>query len=97
GLNVEITTKAKTKDSNVQSAFLKADTIEHFLLFYPDDPVRGINKNEKVKIKFEIDTMPPGLATFETKYRLLPVPYSVKLYDEASLFSGKIHAVICRS
>lgn len=97
GLNVEIVIKDKTKDSNVQSAFLKADTIEHFLLFYPDELVSGINKNEKVKIKFEIDTMPPGLATYETKFRLLPTPYSIKLYDESSLFSGKIHAVICRS
>ena len=97
GLNVDIELKKKTKDSNVQSAFLKGDTIEHFLLFYPEDFVQGINKNEKVKIKFEIDTMPSGLATYETKYRLLPTPYSVKLYDESSLFSGKIHALICRS
>ncbi len=97
GLNVEIELKAKTKDSNIQSAFLKGDTIEHFLLFYPDDLVQGINKNEKVKIKFEIDTMPADFATYEVKYKLLPIPYSVKLYDESSLFSGKIHAIICRS
>lgn len=97
GLHVDIELKNKTKDSNVKSAFLKGDTIEHFLLFYPNDLVQGINKNEKVKIKFEIDTMPPGLATYETKYRMLPTTYSVKLYNEASLFSGKIHAVICRS
>ena len=97
GLDVDVELKNKTKDSYVQSAFLKGDTIEHFLLFYPNDLVEGVNKNEKVKIKFEIDTMPPGLATYETKYRLLPTPYGVKLYDESSLFSGKIHAVICRS
>lgn len=97
GLNVDVEIKHKTLDSAIQSAFLKGDTIEHFLLFYPNDLVTGINKNEKVKIKFEIDTMPAGLATYETKYRLLPMPYSIKLYDEASLFSGKIHAVICRS
>ena len=89
GLNVEVEIKHKTLDSAIQ--------IEQFLLFYPNDLVTGINKNEKVKIKFEIDTMPAGLATYETKYRLLPMPYSIKLYDEASLFSGKIHAVICRS
>ena len=41
--------------------------------------------------------MPPGCATYEIKYRLLTMPYSIKLYDEASLFSGKIHAIICRS
>ena len=97
GLNVEVEIKHKTLDSAIQSAFLKGDTIEQFLLFYPNDLVTGINKNEKVKIKFEIDTMPAGLATYETKYRLLPIPYSIKLYDEASLFSGKIHALICRS
>lgn len=97
GLNVDVEIKHKTLDSAIQSAFLKGDTIEQFLLFYPNDLVTGINKNEKVKIKFEIDTMPAGLATYETKYRLLPMPYSIKLYDEASLFSGKIHAVICRS
>ena len=97
GLNVEVEIKHKTLDSAIQSAFLKGDTIEQFLLFYPNDLVTGINKNEKVKIKFEIDTMPAGLATYETKYRLLPMPYSIKLYDEASLFSGKIHALICRS
>lgn len=97
GLNVDVEIKHKTLDSAIQSAFLKGDTIEQFLLFYPNDLVTGINKNEKVKIKFEIDTMPAGLATYETKYRLLPMPYSIKLYDEASLFSEKIHAVICRS
>ena len=97
GLNVDVEIKHKTLDSAIQSAFLKGDTIEQFLSFYPNDLVTGINKNEKVKIKFEIDTMPAGLATYETKYRLLPMPYSIKLYDEASLFSGKIHAVICRS
>lgn len=97
GLNVDVEIKHKTLDSAIQSALLKGDTIEQFLLFYPNDLVTGINKNEKVKIKFEIDTMPAGLATYETKYRLLPMPYSIKLYDEASLFSGKIHAVICRS
>lgn len=96
GLNMEIQIKRKTFDSDVQSAFLKGDTIENFLLFYPQNDIHGINKNEKIKIKFEIDTNPPGLATYETKYKLLPIPYSVKLYDEASLFSGKIHAVICR-
>lgn len=97
GLNVNIEVKNKTTDSDIMSAFLKGDTIEHFLLFYPDDLVTGINKNERVKIKIEIDTMPPDLATYDIKYQLLPIPYSIKLYDEASLFSGKIHAIICRN
>lgn len=97
GLNVEIQEKEKTKDSNIRSAFLKGNTKEHLLLFYADERVVGtVDKNEVVKIKFEVDTNPPAFATYEHKYRLLPVPYEIRLYDMPSLFAGKIHAVICR-
>ena len=97
GLNVEIQEKQKTKDSNIRSAFLKGNTKEHLLLFYADErDVGTVAKNEVVKIKFEVDTNPPAFATYEHKYRLLPVPYEIRLYDMPSLFAGKIHAVICR-
>ena len=44
-----------------------------------------------------MDTNPPDYAAFEIKYRLLPIPYEITLYDMPSLFAGKIHAVICRA
>lgn len=98
GLNVEIQEKEKTKESTIRSAFLKGNTKEHLMLFYADERAAGgVAKNEAVKIKFEVDVNPPAFATFEHKYRLLPVPYEVKLYDMPSLFAGKIHAVICRA
>lgn len=98
GLNVEIREKEKTKESTIRSAFLKGNTKEHLLLFYADEKVAGsVAKNEAIKIKFEVDINPPAFATFEHKYRLLPVPYEVRLYDMPSLFAGKIHAVICRA
>lgn len=98
GLNVKIDEKEKTKDSNIQSAFLKGNTKEHLMLFYDENKEIGsIPKNEIIKIKFEVDVNPPKYATFERKYRLKPVPYEVNLYDEASLFAGKLHAVIGRS
>ena len=62
-----------------------------------DSNVKYINPHEVIKIKFEVDTNPPAYATFENKYRLLPYPYQVKMYDLPSLFAGKIHAVICRA
>ena len=97
GLNVEIQEKEKTKDGNIRSAFLKGNTKEYLLLFYADERLVGtVDKNEVVKIKFEVDTNPPAFATYEHKYRLLPVPYEIRLYDMPSLFAGKIHAVICR-
>ena len=98
GLNVIIDDKEKVYNSNIQSAFLKANTKEHLLMFYSaDKEFSGVSNNELTKIKFEIDVDPPGYATFERKYRLQPVPYEVNLYDESSLFAGKLHAVIGRA
>lgn len=96
GLNVDIQTKKKSVDSQIKSAFLKADTKEHMLLFYPNEHITGISHGELIKIKFEVDIDPPKHASYEVKYRLLPAPYEVNLYDAPSLFAGKIHAVICR-
>lgn len=98
GLHVTIQEKEKTKESNIRSAFLKGNTKEHLLLFYADEDLAGsIARSEVVKIKFEVDINPPEHAGFEHKYRLLPTPYEVNLYDMPSLFAGKIHAVLCRA
>lgn len=98
GLNVMIIEKEKSKESNIHSAFLKGNTKEHLLLFYADEQIAGnVPPNETIKIKFEVDINPPGCASFEHKYRLLPVPYEVNMYDMPSLFAGKMHAVLCRA
>ena len=98
GLNFKAEERDKTVDSAVQSAFLKGNTKEHILLFYADDRLaRSIASSELIKIKFEIDTNPPPFAGFEHKYRLLPSPYEICLYDQPSLFAGKTHAVLCRA
>ena len=97
GLHVTIEEKEKSKESNIRSAFLKGNTKEHLLLFYADTDLAGsVAKNEVIKIKFEVDIDPPAYAGFEHKYRLLPTPFEVNLYDMPSLFAGKIHAVLCR-
>lgn len=97
GLNIDIKMKTKNIESSIKSAFMKGDTIEHFLLFYPDEKIMGINREEKIKIKLEIDVNPPEYATYERRFQLLPSPYEIVLYDESSLFAGKIHAILCRT
>lgn len=98
GLNVTISEKIKTRESNIRSAFLKGNTKEHLLMFYAGEAGTGqVAANEVIKIKFEVDIDPPAYATFEHKYRLLPAPYQVCIYDMSSLFAGKLHAVMCRS
>ena len=98
GFELSIEKKEKSIESDVQSAFIKGGTLISLLNIVPSNgKILGISKTEVVKIKFEIDTNPPACATFENKYGLLPIPYGVRLYDEASLFAGKIHAVLCRA
>ncbi|MDD7380545.1 MAG: nucleotidyl transferase AbiEii/AbiGii toxin family protein [Succiniclasticum sp.] len=97
GFNVVIEEKNKSKDTAIKSAFLKGNTREHLLLFYADNDVLGIHDQEMIKIKLEIDVNPPAYAAFEKKFRLQPVPYEINLYDEGSLFAGKLHAVIGRA
>lgn len=97
GLNLSITEKEKTKDSNIMSAFLKGDTKEHILMFFPNENMQNTTSLKNIKIKFEVDINPPSGAKYDLKYKLLPSPHQVKLYDEASLFAGKIHAILCRN
>lgn len=98
GLNFSVETKNKTADSDIKSAFLKGNTKEHILMLFANEQLaQSIGSGELIKVKFEVDTNPPDYASFETKYRLLPIPYEITLYDMPSLFAGKIHAVICRA
>ena len=98
GFNFKVEDRAKAIDSDIRSAFLKGNTREHMLVFYADERLaRSFSGNDTIKIKFEVDTTPPAYAAFERKYRLLPIPYEVNLYDMPSLFAGKLHAVICRA
>ena len=98
GLNLEISMKQKSVDSNIASAFVKGDTLELILKFFPNEETHRYNRVLKnIKIKFEVDINPPSGATFEVKYKLLPSPHQVKLYDKESLFAGKIHALLCRN
>ncbi len=87
GLEVDITTKQKTADSQIESAFLKNNT-QVFSL--------NIRSARKVKIKFEVDTLPPlGFAT-EEKLLLQPFSFYVKCFALADLFAGKLHALLFR-
>ena len=98
GLKFNTEVKEKSVDSNIKSAFMKGNTKEHMLMFYSnEDFIPSIAANELIKVKFEVDVNPPSYADFETKYRLLPIPYEIVLYDMPSLFAGKIHAILCRA
>jgi hypothetical protein len=82
----------------VQSAFIKGSTLVHLIsIAAMNPPVSGVPPNEQLKIKLEIDTEPIEGADYEMKYRLSPVPYSVRVFDLPSLFAGKLHALLFRA
>lgn len=98
GLNFEVSKKDTTVNSNIDSTFIKGNTKETMITIYSNSSdSRLIIHNEKIIIKFEVDVNPPLYAHTEIKFRLLPFPYQVRVYDAPSLFAGKIHAVIARS
>lgn len=98
GLNLEVSSKNKSVASNITSAFVKGDTLEHILKFFPNENLNKYNKLLKnIKIKFEVDINPPSGALYENVYKLLPSPHEIKLYSKESLFAGKIHAILCRN
>jgi len=98
GFEMTVERKVKEYESPVQSAFIKDGTIIHLMSIASiTPPVSGVAPNEVLRVKFEIDTAPPSGASYEVKYHLLPVAYSVRLYDLPSLFAGKLHALLCRS
>lgn len=86
GLHVDVEEKVKNQYSAIQSAFLKENTRESLLFFYPDGGIyKDIDPKRRIKVKFEVDTHPASGAGFERRYQLLPAPYEIQLFDEASL------------
>ncbi len=98
GIEIRAEEKKKDFDSDVRSAFLKGNTLALMMTFFPkSEDARKIISNQKMKIKFEVDTDNPKGGRTETKFRLLPAPYQVRVFGESTLFAGKIHAIICRN
>jgi len=88
GLDVDISAKKKTVRSGIESAFLKGDTRQFSFAVHAD---------RTVKIKFEVDTLPPlGFAT-EEKLLLQPFSFYVKCFSLPDLFAGKMHALLYRN
>jgi predicted nucleotidyltransferase component of viral defense system len=96
--NVQIAEKIKNIDTAVDSAFIKADTKEHLLkIEVPDEIAERVARNDRLKIRLEVDTNPPGGFETEAKILLQPIPFSVNTYKQPDLFAGKIHAMLQRN
>ncbi len=87
GRDVVINRKEKTKQTNIESAFLKDDTAVYNLQFKTD---------RNVKIKIEVDINPPSGFSTENKLLLLPFSFMCRCYTPSDLYAGKMHALLFR-
>lgn len=87
GFDVDIEQRQKSIDSPIVSAFLKKDTSIY------DVRITG---QKIIKIKFEVDTNPPGIFCTEDKLLIQPYSFYVKCFCLKDLFAGKIHALLFR-
>ena len=96
GFDVDVSSKKKKNKSDIISAFIKGNT-KIILLSLTNRFEKNLHKDEKIKIKFEIDVDPPPDFEVESKLILNPVPFYVLTYKTSYLFAGKVHAMLCRT
>jgi predicted nucleotidyltransferase component of viral defense system len=85
--DAEIRKKKKTRQTAIDSAFLKSDTA----LYSLEADVQG-----KVTIKIEVDTNPPGGFKTEPLPLLEPFTFMVNCFALPSLYAGKMCALLYR-
>jgi predicted nucleotidyltransferase component of viral defense system len=97
GFTVTVSSKDKKSDSTIRSAFIKAETLTQMVSINVHKDMRaGIHKDQTLKIKMEVDINPPGGFLTEAKIIANPIPFSVLTFQKPDLFSGKMHAILCR-
>lgn len=96
GMEITVKEKNKTNKTNIDSAFLKSETVWKELVLENVIPQAGLGMRPHIKIKLEVDTKPP--LGFETDEKLLLKPFSfyVKCFVLSDLFAGKVHALLFR-
>ena len=87
GREVAITKKDKRNFGKVESAFLKDNTEVYNLSFQTE---------KSLKIKIEVDTMPPLDFNTEQHLLLLPHSFTTRCFSLPDLYAGKMHALVFR-
>ena len=88
GRSVEIKKKDKKTFGRVESAFQKDTTDVYDITFQTEKSIR---------IKIEVDTLPPLKFNTEQKLLLMPESFMVRCFTLPDLFAGKMHALVYRS
>ncbi len=97
GFEVAFAPRGRNPRSAIESAFLKANTLQQLLVIRAGGATVGpLHPESVLKIKLEVDTDPPGGFRTESRIVLLPTPFAVRVYTLPDLLAGKLHALLCR-
>lgn len=96
GMEVSIKEKGNKIKTAIESAFLKSETIWKELILEDIVKQAGIRSNKTIRIKIEVDRLPPKGFTTEEKLLMRPFSFYVKCFNLPSLFAGKVHALLFR-
>lgn len=96
GMQVSLREIEKEKQSNIDSAFLKSNTVWKELVLEEIIKQTGVQSNKSVKIKIEVDRQPPLGFKTEQKLLLRPFSFYVNCFESSSLFAGKLHVLLFR-
>ncbi len=96
GIDVTVKEMIKSKQTAVDSAFLKPGTEWKELILKGIIPQEKIGMRPDIKIKLELDTNPPPGFTTEEKLLLRPFSFYTKCFTAPDLFAGKMHALLFR-
>lgn len=96
GIHVNLHQKIKSSESNIDSAFLKSDTLWSELVIEKTIPQLNLSIKPSIKIKIEVDTNPPLLFSTENKLLTKPFSFYVNCLTLPDLFAGKMHALLFR-
>jgi predicted nucleotidyltransferase component of viral defense system len=95
GFEMDVTKKTKTAETNILSAFMKANAIQLYLTI--GEETRGINHNAKIQIKLEVDIDPPPHFRVTNQLVTNPTNFYVITLHQSDLFAGKMHAILYRA
>jgi len=93
GYQLEVRDRS-TVEVPVRKAFLKDNSIARVLQL---SQLKANRSMKKIRVKLEVDCNPPDASQFESKFLDFPFVSSVTVHDLASLFAGKLHALLCRT
>ncbi len=97
GFDIQIETVEKKTKTDVESAFIKANTKIHLLKVHSLSPFhKHFQTNAKLQVKFEVDTDPVTNFEHETRYLIAPTSFPVISLKKPDLFAGKLHALLYR-